>query len=312
MPSGVASPNACASRSKSPASRRARRARRGCRIDVDRFHRRQVDQEAAVAHRGAGDVVAAAAHGEQQICRARTLPRARRRRRRSAHDRRTPVDHRVPDRAGGVVTLLSGQGRNSAQLAFEGNKPFPGVSSLVASSVRMIRSVMFASIWRSIGLPCERLISPRRFHSPLVRARPARYFTPSYLGLCMRNQHRPTASWPPVRLSNGRCSPHRRLGLAASSMWCRVTLWRIPRLRSVCFSSTTRSAGRSLTSMHPVDPGHARQQLQSVLPGGDGRGGPWRAVDPASLAGTRFRIDPFQRFEARRAADVSGPTVEAA
>jgi hypothetical protein len=97
-------------------------SRAGRRIDVYRFHQGQVDEETAVAHRMAGDVVAAAAHGNEQLFVARELDRMDDIGGAEAthHEAGPPVDHGVPDRAGGVVTILSGQCDNAAQLAAQG------------------------------------------------------------------------------------------------------------------------------------------------------------------------------------------------
>ena len=73
MPTGVASPCAWASASRSAQRRAAStvtRARRR-RIDTHRLHARQIDHDAVVADRAAGDVVSAAAHRQRQAA----LPR---------------------------------------------------------------------------------------------------------------------------------------------------------------------------------------------------------------------------------------------
>src|SRR5690606_16379107 len=85
-----------------------RRARGG--IDVHAAHRREVDDDAAVADGGARHVVASAAYGDLQVVVAG-----------EAHGRddvgssdaagdqaRTPVDGAVPDRAGGIVVGVAG------------------------------------------------------------------------------------------------------------------------------------------------------------------------------------------------------------
>ena len=67
-PPVVARPNACVSWSKLAqvdAGLRARRAR--ARVDLDALHRREVDDDAAVDGGEAGDAVAAAAHGDEQL-----------------------------------------------------------------------------------------------------------------------------------------------------------------------------------------------------------------------------------------------------
>ena len=74
IPVGSASPNACVSRSTSasvapgPTQALSRAA-----IDPHRFHRRQVDHQAAVADRAAGDVVSAAAHRDDEFVLAREV-----------------------------------------------------------------------------------------------------------------------------------------------------------------------------------------------------------------------------------------------
>src|SRR6202043_3268776 len=47
----------------------------GGRIDADRLHQREIDEQAAVAHRVAGNVVAAGAHGYEEIMLPRQLDR---------------------------------------------------------------------------------------------------------------------------------------------------------------------------------------------------------------------------------------------
>ena len=73
-PPVVARPCSCVSRLNSfqstPPCARAVRARR---IDVNALHRRQIDHQAAVDRRPAGDVVAAAAHRDLEAERARQL-----------------------------------------------------------------------------------------------------------------------------------------------------------------------------------------------------------------------------------------------
>ena len=76
---------------------------------MDRLHQRKIDQETTIADRVAGDVVAAAAHREQKLRVPRELDRIDDIG--SAHaardNRRAAVDHRVPDRAGGFVSVLT-------------------------------------------------------------------------------------------------------------------------------------------------------------------------------------------------------------
>src|SRR6516225_7144919 len=88
------------------------------RIDMDRLHQREVDQEPALADSVSGDVMAAAPHREQKLSVPSKLDRfddvgsthaAR-------HDGRTAVDHRVPDGASGLVSVLTWQGEIAAHL----------------------------------------------------------------------------------------------------------------------------------------------------------------------------------------------------
>ena len=115
IPAGTASPNACVSRSSSPeqhAGLGPRRARLG--IDPDPLHRAQVDDDAAVADREAGEAVAAAADGDREAgAPSRTSrPRSRRRRRRSA--RSAPGSGRsTRSRPCGARRRLGSPGRTS-------------------------------------------------------------------------------------------------------------------------------------------------------------------------------------------------------
>jgi hypothetical protein len=72
--------------------------------------------------------VAAGAHGDEEIMLPRQLDRLNDigSAQTTGYDGGTAVDHRVPDRAGGVVAVLSRQGRKSTQLAFQGGKRFFG------------------------------------------------------------------------------------------------------------------------------------------------------------------------------------------
>ena len=74
-------------------------------VDLDALHGREVDHEAAIAHRGAGDVVAAAADRHEQIVLARETHRPDDvAGLRTAHDHGgSSIDHAVPDRASLVV-----------------------------------------------------------------------------------------------------------------------------------------------------------------------------------------------------------------
>jgi hypothetical protein len=107
MPSGVASPKACASWSKSasvaPPATQARRE------SGHAAHAGQVDHQPVVAQGAARNVVAAAAHRQRQAVVARKrhagehVGSAG-----AAHDqRRTAIDHRVPDRPGSVILRVA-------------------------------------------------------------------------------------------------------------------------------------------------------------------------------------------------------------
>ena len=89
------------------AALRPHRLRR--RVDVDAAHLRQVDDEAAVVHRVAGDVVTAALDREEQVLLAGEVDGVDDVRGPGAlHDQRRPaVDQPVPDRAGIVVALIA-------------------------------------------------------------------------------------------------------------------------------------------------------------------------------------------------------------
>ena len=80
------------------------------RVDAHRFHRREVQHHAALADGVAGDVVPAAAHGQRCARLTREIDRGHHIcGTGAAHDHaRTPVDHRVPDAAGGVIAFLAG------------------------------------------------------------------------------------------------------------------------------------------------------------------------------------------------------------
>ena len=88
------------------------------RVNPDGSHRRQIDEQAAVAHGIAGDVVAAAPHRQRKIVFTREANRADDvGGTHTAHrEGRPPVDHRVPDRACLVVSRLPGQDDLAAQI----------------------------------------------------------------------------------------------------------------------------------------------------------------------------------------------------
>ena len=68
IPPVVASPNACVSRSKlAPERARLGPRRARLRIDADPLHQAEVDDDAAVADRQAGEAVPAAADRELQV-----------------------------------------------------------------------------------------------------------------------------------------------------------------------------------------------------------------------------------------------------
>ena len=89
----------------------------GLRIDVHRLHRREIDDDAAVARPEPADVVAAAAHGDRELGRPGEPhgfndvghPSAPR------HERRVPVDRRVPDHARRVVAGVAGRDHLTSQ-----------------------------------------------------------------------------------------------------------------------------------------------------------------------------------------------------
>jgi hypothetical protein len=78
------------------------------RIDIDTVHARQIDHQTAVAHRLTGDVVTAATHGDQQILLTAEVNRSYDIGNPSTPDnqRRSVVDHPVPDHASAVVALV--------------------------------------------------------------------------------------------------------------------------------------------------------------------------------------------------------------
>ena len=77
-------------------------------VDPHSAHQRHVEHQSAVCYRQTSDVVAATLHGEQQIL----LPRELNARdhvghaEALCHQRRLPVDHRVPELAGSLVPLV--------------------------------------------------------------------------------------------------------------------------------------------------------------------------------------------------------------
>jgi hypothetical protein len=110
IPTGVASPWACVAASRSPERGPALdpgAPRAG--VDLHGLHARQVDHEPVVAQRVAGDVVPAAAYGQEHAVLAREVQRLDHvlRPRAGGDDRRTLVDHAVPDLAGLVVARVA-------------------------------------------------------------------------------------------------------------------------------------------------------------------------------------------------------------
>jgi hypothetical protein len=96
-----------------------RRARH--RIDPDRFHGGEIYHHAAVADRAAGDVVAGAADGDEEVVRAGEIHRTDHIGDAGAADDeiRAPVDHRVEDLAGRVVSGVAGADQRAAQTGLE-------------------------------------------------------------------------------------------------------------------------------------------------------------------------------------------------
>jgi hypothetical protein len=88
---------------------------------VHALHRRAIDHEPAFAHRVAGDVVAAAAHGEQQVVRPCETDGVHDVRRPFAPDdqRRSLVDHLVPHLARRVVGGIAPPQQIAAQAGAE-------------------------------------------------------------------------------------------------------------------------------------------------------------------------------------------------
>jgi hypothetical protein len=91
------------------------------RIDLDLLHRREVDDEAAVADRIAGHVVAASPHCNQEVMRASELddPDYIVRAGAARDQRRSPVDHPVPHRARRVIIWIACANEFAAQAGCE-------------------------------------------------------------------------------------------------------------------------------------------------------------------------------------------------
>src|SRR5579871_5718558 len=79
------------------------------RIDLNLLHAREIDDKTLVAHRCAGDVVAAGSYGEEQIARPRKVDRGNDVVRSSTIDDRAgaPIDHAVPDFSRVVIGHVS-------------------------------------------------------------------------------------------------------------------------------------------------------------------------------------------------------------
>ena len=119
-PPVVARPKSCVSRSNSPQLRPACAcAVRAVGIDADALHGPEVDDDAVVADRLAGDVVAAAAHRDGE----RVREAERQRRLDVGHavaagdDRGMLVDHAVVNAAGGLVLGVGRTDDCAAQFA---------------------------------------------------------------------------------------------------------------------------------------------------------------------------------------------------
>ena len=98
-----------------------RQRRAPCRVDIHTLQRGQVDQQAALGGRRAGDAVSAAPDGEGQPCLAGVVDRVHDVRGAGGSDDqgRTPVDRAVVDRADGVVVGVSGSDGASPELRAE-------------------------------------------------------------------------------------------------------------------------------------------------------------------------------------------------
>ena len=203
--------------------------------------------EPAVADRVAGDVVAAAAHRDEKLLVPRELDRlddvggaeaAR-------DERRAAVDHRVPDRAARLRSRPLPAGRRSRAACRRAAKRSPRECVLVASSVRMVRSVMFASSCASpfagsardlCGFGCQFAASANSFHGgcwPLVHElnRPG---IDSELGALRRPQLtlRQKRSWPMSDSSYNQFCP---VAMAAEILGAR---WTLVLLRELVVGST--------------------------------------------------------------------------
>ena len=138
MPAGTARPNACVGM-VDVAPQRAAAGEHGVllRVDADVPHRRQIDDQAVVAHAQAAGVVAAAADRHQQLVLAAEVHR-----RDDVGDvgaagdqARPPVDHPVVDLAGLVVLGVAGAMNSPRRLALNVAR---AVS--VMHSLRIVRS----------------------------------------------------------------------------------------------------------------------------------------------------------------------------
>ena len=136
------------------------------RVDAHRAQRRQVDQEPAVADGVAGDVVAAAAHRDQQFVLAREVNRADDVGGPGAADdhARPAIDHGVPDRPCRVVAGVTRQVEGAAQAATQrlhllgADRGRPALER-GKSNIRHVRSSLAA---RPSATPSSALGAPRR------------------------------------------------------------------------------------------------------------------------------------------------------
>ncbi len=104
-----------------PRQARLGRCRAPRRVDLDAFHQRQVDHHPAVAGAKAGHVMPAAPHRRQHIVLTREPHRLHHIRLSRAADNQAgaPIDHSIPDPAGGFVFLISGLNQVTLQGRFQ-------------------------------------------------------------------------------------------------------------------------------------------------------------------------------------------------
>ena len=173
-----------------------RRHRAPLPIDPDALHRRQVDHEPAVADGVAGDVVTAAAHGDQQLVGPREIDGGE-------HVGRTgaprdqgglAVDRAVPDTAGGVVAGVTGLQQRTTKA---GSKFANVHDDLLTVTPVLSDAVLILMSRRSRIL--SRLPGWCEIWSPAARG--CRGGTP---GCHVRREWRRNASKPPPRSPPGR------------------------------------------------------------------------------------------------------------